>query len=61
MIVQSKSEQKDCPHCWGRKICDCKSCGLKVRYISFGGKWFKYYESGKCKVCGGKGIIPITE
>lgn len=57
MIAQLKSEQNFCPHCWGKKICDCASCGQKVRHISFGGKWFKYYESGRCKACGGKGVV----
>jgi len=57
MIVQTKLEQKECPHCWGRKKCDCKSCGQKVWYIEFGGKRIKYYESCRCKVCGGRGVI----
>lgn len=61
MIAQQKIEPNFCSHCWGKKICDCASCGLKVRYLSFGGKWFKYYESGRCKVCGGEGIISRTD
>jgi hypothetical protein len=57
MIAQTKSEQNLCSHCWGRKICDCASCGHKAWYIAFGGKRYKYYESGRCKECGGKGIM----
>jgi hypothetical protein len=56
-MIQSKSEQKECPHCWGKKICDCKSCGQRAWYIDFGGKLFRYYESGRCRVCGGKGVV----
>jgi hypothetical protein len=61
MIAQLKTGQKYCPHCDGRRICDCSSCGQKVRYIDFGGKWHKYYESGKCKACDGKGAIADTK
>jgi hypothetical protein len=57
MIAQPNSEEKYCPHCLGRRCCDCESCGQKARYFDFGGTRFSYYESGKCKVCGGKGII----
>lgn len=56
MIAQTIPEKAPCPHCWGKQVCDCRSCGLKVKYIDFGGKWFKYYESGTCRVCGGTGI-----
>ena len=61
MMAQLKSEQNSCPHCLGRRICDCASCGHREWYISFGGKMYKYHESGKCKVCGGKGFISDTE
>jgi hypothetical protein len=57
MIEQLKTEQKSCSHCNGRTICDCSTCGQKVRFIDFGGKWHKFYESGKCKICDGKGSI----
>jgi hypothetical protein len=57
MIVQSKLEKKECPHCWGKKICDCKCCGQRAWYIDFGGKLFRYYESARCRVCGGKGMV----
>jgi len=57
MIAHTKSERRSCPHCWGRKTCDCASCGHKAWYISFGGKMYRYYESGKCRVCDGKGVV----
>ena len=61
MIAQLKSEKIICSHCLERRICDCESCGQKAWYISFGGKMHKYIESGKCKVCGGKGFISEAE
>ena len=57
MIAQTKLEGKTCPHCIGKTTCDCAVCGRRVRYIDFGGKWHKYYESGICRQCGGKGNI----
>ena len=61
MIAQIKSEKITCPHCLGKRICDCASCGQRAWYISFGGKLYKYIESGRCKECGGKGFISHTE
>jgi len=61
MIAQPKLGQNICPHCWGRKMCDCASCGQRAWYISFGGKMYKYYESRKCKVCDGKGVLADTK
>jgi len=59
MIAHASSEKNVCPHCIGRALCDCSACGQKVRYIDFGGKWHKYYESGICRKCHGKGVVTI--
>jgi hypothetical protein len=58
MMVQTEAAARICPHCWGKTICDCHTCGLKVRILVFSGKWHTYYESGVCRVCGGRGTIP---
>jgi hypothetical protein len=57
MIAQTKLAGETCPHCIGRTTCDCTHCGRRVRYIDFGGKWHRYYESGTCRKCRGKGIL----
>jgi len=37
-----------CPHCGGRTMHDCASCGVRLK-------------EGICKVCGGDGRVTIPE
>ena len=44
---------KFCPHCDGKTICDCATCGMKTAG-RYGGRWM---EAGMCKVCQGQGQV----
>jgi hypothetical protein len=52
-----QSEVKDgyvlCPHCKGKTVCDCASCGIPDG-LKPGG-----YAEGICKVCKGLGQVRL--
>jgi hypothetical protein len=43
-----------CPHCGGSTVCNCATCGEKIRHP--GGR--EQFIEGICKVCKGTGQIP---
>ena len=47
---------KFCPHCNGKTVCNCATCGIEstTRARGQGARWM---EAGMCKACHGQGQV----